>query len=111
MANRGKPCLHSVIFDKQSVLIEGRLLTDNVLITFEINNYIKRKTQGHCGVAGLKVDVSKAYDRLEWDYIKMMWCKFGFPYVWNNRVILCVRSVSYSFQHDEKVFGNVNPQR
>ncbi|KAL8112036.1 hypothetical protein AgCh_019659 [Apium graveolens] len=60
MANRLKPCLHSIVSEKQSAFIEGRLLTDNALIAFEINSYIKRKTQGREGVAGLKVDVSKA---------------------------------------------------
>ncbi|XP_074377752.1 uncharacterized protein LOC141719274 [Apium graveolens] len=65
MANRLKPCLGDIISDKQSAFIEGRLLTDNALVAFEINHYIKRKTQGQKGVAGLKIDVSKAYDRLE----------------------------------------------
>lgn len=65
MKNRLKPCLQSIIFESQSALIEGRLLTDNSLIAFEINHYIRRKTQGKSGVAGLKIDVSKAYDRLE----------------------------------------------
>lgn len=87
MANRLKPCLHSIISDKQSAFIEGGLLTDNALIAFEIKNYIKRKTQGQDGVAGLKVDVSKAYDRLEWDYLQQMLNKFGFPSVWVQRLM------------------------
>lgn len=65
MANRLKPCLNSVISVNQSAFIEGRLLTDNAMVAFKINHYIHRKTQGKCGIAGLKVDVSKAYDRLE----------------------------------------------
>lgn len=51
--------------DKQSAFVEGRPLTDNTLIAFELNHYIRRKTQGVNGVVGLKIDVSKAYDRLE----------------------------------------------
>ncbi|XP_074326999.1 uncharacterized protein LOC141664942 [Apium graveolens] len=54
MANRLKPCLHSIVSEKQSTFIEGRLLTDNALIAFEINNYIKSKMQGREGVGGLK---------------------------------------------------------
>lgn len=65
MENRLKPCLKDVISDKQSAFIEGRLLTDNALIAFEINHYMKRKTRGKNGVVGLKIDISKAFDRLE----------------------------------------------
>lgn len=63
--NRLKPCLKCIVSENQSAFIEGRLLTDNVLIAFEINHYIHRRTQGKNGVAGLKIDISKAYDRLE----------------------------------------------
>lgn len=63
MSNRLKKCLNSIISDKQSAFIEGRLLTDNALRAFEINHYMKRR-QGQKGITGLKIDVSKAYDRL-----------------------------------------------
>lgn len=111
MANRLKPCLHSVISDKQSAFIEGRLLTDNALIAFKLTHYIKRKTQGHDGMAGLKVDVSKAYDRLEWCYLEHMLNRFGFPVIWIHRVMQCVQTVSYSFIQNGKVFGNIQPHR
>lgn len=65
MANRLKDCLAMLISDKQSAFVEGRLLTDNALVAFELNHYIRRKRQGANGVVGFKIDVSKAYDRLE----------------------------------------------
>lgn len=64
MSNRLKLCLNSIVSDKQSAFIEGRLLTDNAMLAFEINHYMKRHTQGKNGLAALKVDISKAYDRL-----------------------------------------------
>lgn len=111
MANRLKPCLHAIISDKQSAFIEGRLLRDNTLVAFEINHYIKIKTQGNDGVAGFKVDVAKAYDRLEWNYIEHMLTRFNFPTVWIQRVMKCVTTISYSFVCDGQVFGSVNRQR
>lgn len=107
MANRLKPCLNSIISNNQSAFVEGRLLTDNALIAFEINHYIQRKTQGKYGVAGLKLDISKAYDRLEWSYVEMMLVKFGFPQVWIDRLMHCVKTVSYTFIRDGTIFGNV----
>lgn len=47
------------------VTSEGCLLTDNALIAFKMNHYIKRCPQGKNGVAGLKIDISKADKRLE----------------------------------------------
>lgn len=111
MTNRLKPCLNSIISDKQSAFMEGRLLTDNALIAYEINHYIQRKTQGKYGIAGLKIDISKAYDRLEWSFLKNMLRRFGFHQEWIHRVMTCVRSVSYSFLHNGDVFGEVIPKR
>lgn len=111
LANRLKPCLTSLISDKQSAFVEGRLLTDNALIAFEINHFMKRHTQGKSGIAGLKIDISKAYDRLEWGFIRNMMEKFGFNTTWINRVMGLIQSVSYSFLHSGTVFGDITPQR
>lgn len=92
------------------LFIEGRLPTDNALIAFEINHYIKRKTQGKYGVFGIKIDVSKAYDRLEWNFIEQMLARFGFQSTWTDRIMACVKNVSYSFLHIGEVFGEVHPQ-
>lgn len=111
MSNRLKRCLGSIISDKQSAFIEGRLLTDNAMLAFEINHYMKRKTQGQNGWAALKIDISKAYDRLEWDFIYNMMVKFGFHELWISRIMKFLNSVSYSFLHDDGDFGNILPQR
>ncbi|KAL8115005.1 hypothetical protein AgCh_021723 [Apium graveolens] len=111
LANRLKPCLGSIISNNQSAFIEGRLLTDNALLAFEINHYIHRKTQGNDGVAALKIDISKAYDRLEWRYIELMMNRMGFPQNWIVRVMQLVKKVSYSFLRNGKVFGDVRPSR
>lgn len=89
MSNRLKRCLSSIITDTPSVFIEVRLLTDNALMAFEINHYMKRKTQGNSGIAGFKIDVSKAYDRLKWEFRNMLE-RFGFSQRWINSDVFCV---------------------
>ncbi|XP_074346242.1 uncharacterized protein LOC141685013 [Apium graveolens] len=89
----------------------GRLLTDNALIAYEINHYIQRKTQGKIGVVGLKVDISKAYDRLEWSFLELMMRRFKFPDVWVERVMQYIKIVTYSFLRNGEIFGEVISQR
>lgn len=111
MANRLKSLLKNLISDKQGAFLEGRLLTDNALLALEINHCITRRSQGKNGIAGLKLDISKAYDRLEWRYIEGVLYKFGFAQVWIHRVMACIRSVTYSFVHSGTVFGDIKPYR
>lgn len=52
ITNRLKPCVKSIVFVNKSVFLEIRLLTDNALITFEVNHSIHRHTQGRTRVQG-----------------------------------------------------------
>ena len=49
----------------QGAFVKGRSITDNILFSSEILHYLKRKTPGKDGYPTLKVDMAKAYDRVE----------------------------------------------
>ncbi|KAL0463453.1 UNVERIFIED_CONTAM: hypothetical protein Slati_0232900 [Sesamum latifolium] len=66
LANKLKSCLDSIISSSQSTFVPGRLITDNVLIAYELNHLLSHKTWGKVGHVSLKLDISKAYDRVEW---------------------------------------------
>lgn len=69
IANRLKGILPYIISEEQSAFVKGRLITDNVMIFMECFHWIKNKNKGKKETMGLKLDMSKAYDKIEWDFV------------------------------------------
>ncbi|KAK2369496.1 hypothetical protein QL285_082627 [Trifolium repens] len=65
LENRLKVVLDKYIFEEQSAFVEGRSIIDNALIAIEIIHCLKRRTKGAKGELALKIDFSKAYDKVE----------------------------------------------
>ena len=78
VANRMKLVLQEVIGKNQSAFVVERLITDNVLVAHEMMNRISKKRTGKCGEMAVKLDMSKAYDRVEWDCLQLIMQKLGF---------------------------------
>ena len=57
---------------------------------------MKRKKGGRMGHMALKLDMSKAYDRLEWVFLQRVMEKMGFHARWVGWIMECVQSVTYS---------------
>ena len=65
MANRLKPHLHKIVSPQQSAFIPGRLIQDSIVIANEAFHYIRNKKKGSQQFMALKLDLSKAFDRVE----------------------------------------------
>ncbi|KAF5465338.1 hypothetical protein F2P56_015356 [Juglans regia] len=96
IANMLKKILPSIISQNQSAFIPGRLLSDNVIVAFETLHSMHCKMASREGYMAMKLDMSKAYDRVEWSFLRAALCKMGFDFAWVELVMRCVESVSYS---------------
>lgn len=56
----------------------GKLITDNDLIAYELMYYLNQKQKGKDGSMSLKLDISKAYDHVEWSFLEAIMQKMGF---------------------------------
>ena len=96
LANRLKAILPHLITENQSVFLSKRLITDNVLVAFEVMHYLEHKRDGKDYYMAVKLDMSKAYDRVEWGFIEKVMERTGFHERWIGLVMHCISTVSYS---------------
>lgn len=72
-------------------------ITENVLVAFEANHIIYTRVPGNRTSMDLKLDISKAYDIMEWIFLRKMLLRLGFANFFVDSVMLYVTSISYSF--------------
>ena len=86
LANRLKIILPLLISEHKSASLKGRLITDNILVAFETLHYMKNHNSGSTGFMALKLDMSKAYDRVEWSFLGDVMRQMGFSDKWVSLV-------------------------
>jgi hypothetical protein len=109
LTNRMKLVLPSIISQHQSAFVPGRLITDNILIAFKALHTMNSRMSGKKGFMAVKVDMWKAYDRVEWPFLEAMMWTMGFEERWISLIMACVRSVTYSILVNGQPYGKISP--
>ncbi|CAA7029244.1 unnamed protein product [Microthlaspi erraticum] len=105
------PILDSLISENQSAFVPGRAITDNVMITHEILHFLKISQAKKRGSMAIKTDMTKAYDRVEWEFIKLVMERMGFHSTWIGWIMQCVTSVTFQILINGAAKGRVIPTR
>ena len=63
------------------------------------------------GFMAIKLDMSKANDRVKWGYLESIMRRMGFCDKWINLMMICVKTVTYSILVNDEPHGLIQPTR
>ncbi|GJU61513.1 hypothetical protein Tco_1243348 [Tanacetum coccineum] len=109
ISNRMKDSLTSLISSNQSAFVPGRRITDNILLTQELmHNYHLDRGPPRCA---FKVDIQKAYDTIDWCFLREVLIGFGFHPRMIGWIMECVSSTSFSISINGTLHGYFKGKR
>ncbi|CAL2248627.1 unnamed protein product [Prunus armeniaca] len=111
LANRLKPHLPSIISPTQNAFVLDRQIQDNILVAHEVFHALKLKKSKKKFEMGVKFDMNKAYDRVEWDFLEKIMQKMGFNAGWIQLVMRCVTTVNFTVVINGQPGGAFSPSR
>ncbi|CAN0917200.1 Transposon TX1 uncharacterized 149 kDa protein [Linum grandiflorum] len=77
LTNRLRLVMPHLVAEEQLAFVQGRFIVDNILIAFETLHGMKLRHRPNHGEVAIKIDISKAYDRVEWRYLEELLKQLG----------------------------------
>ncbi|XP_021996985.1 uncharacterized protein LOC110894117 [Helianthus annuus] len=103
IAERIKVALNDIVSGNQSAFVPGRKISDNILLTQELmHNYHRNIGPPKCA---FKVDIQKAYDTVDWRFLKRILVGFGFHPTMVHWIMVCVSTTTFSVCINGDVHG------
>ncbi|XP_060968361.1 uncharacterized protein LOC133035936 [Cannabis sativa] len=110
LANRLRSYMESLISPLQSAFILGRWIVESSILTQELVHTIRKK-RGVGGLMAIKLDMHKAYDRMEWDFVRKVLQANRFDDKACGLLMSCITGVSYSVLMNDTPLKKFKPQR
>ncbi|KAH9745843.1 reverse transcriptase domain-containing protein [Citrus sinensis] len=110
IANRLQDVLPEIIGPHQTSFVHGRHIIDNIVVAQEVVHSMRRKT-GKQGLMAIKVDLEKAYDRLNWSFIFETLQLAGLPIKLSRLIMECVTTVKMSILWNGEATKEFSPGR
>ncbi|GJY71047.1 uncharacterized protein Tco_0474750 [Tanacetum coccineum] len=109
ISNRINDSLMDLVSLNQSAFVPGRRISDNILLTQELmHNYHLDRGPPRCA---FKVDFQKAYDTVDWVFLKEVLVGFGFHPRMIGWIMECVSSTSFSISINGYLHGYFKGKR
>lgn len=103
--------LPNIVSKHQSAFMMDRLISDNIMVAFETLHYMRNHSTRNIGYMALKLDMSTAYDMVEWLYMEKLMKKMGFDDAWVKLIMGCISMATYSVLINREPHGNITPTK
>ena len=95
--------LKKIVSPSQNAFLGGRKMSDSIhLIQELLRSYSRKRATPRCM---LKVDFKKAFDSIQWNFIKNVLLQLGFPTSFVGLIMACVESATYSISVNGQLYG------
>lgn len=108
---RLKPLLEVIVPPTQSAFVPERLISDTIIIAHEMVHGLRIHDRVSREFMAIKTDMSKAFDRIEWNYLESLLKSLGFHAKFCDWVMFCVKSVTYAVLINGGAQGLIAPKR
>jgi hypothetical protein len=88
--------LDDIIAPTQSAFVLGRLIIDNALNASECLHALKHGSNVSKNFGAYKLDLTKAYDHVDWGVLEWILRWLGFQSHWVRCIMECVTTIRYS---------------
>ena len=103
LANRMQKFLPNIIGRNQSAFTVGRSSSDNIFMAQElVKGYGRANLSSRCA---LKIDLQKAFDTLNWNFVMDVLASFKFPPIFIYWIKCCLTSPMYSISLNGGLVG------
>ncbi|XP_074278490.1 uncharacterized protein LOC141602079 [Silene latifolia] len=98
-----QPILPYLVGEEQAAFVKGRNILENIMLSQSlIKGYARKVLSPRCLI---KVDIKKAFDSIQWEFLSQMLSSLGFPSIFSKWIMGCITNTWYSFKLNRGIAG------